>query len=102
MSQNEVASGVPVIGWSDIGTTLVMLVIVLGLILALAWMAKKFRLGVPRGYGNMQVLSQLSLGQKERIIAVRVGQDNLLLGVTAQQVHLIKALPDDFHQENGA
>lgn len=96
MAQPEIASGVATLSAGDVITTLVMLFIVLGLIVALGWIAKKMRLGLPKAQGNMQVLNQMSLGQKERLVVVKVGGENLLLAVTAAQVSYIKTLPDDF------
>ncbi|RTE85452.1 MULTISPECIES: flagellar biosynthetic protein FliO [Gammaproteobacteria] len=100
MSQPEVASGVTTLGLADVGTTLLMLFLVLGLIFALAWMAKKMRLGLPKSQGNMQVIQQMSLGQKERLVVVKAGKDNLLLGVTSSQISYIKTLGDDFDEES--
>ena len=42
----------------------------------------------------MKVVSSLPLGAKERLVVVQVGKEQLLLGVSQQQVALIKTLDE--------
>ncbi|WP_237738550.1 flagellar biosynthetic protein FliO [Idiomarina xiamenensis] len=74
---------------------LLSLLVVLALIFVLAAALRKLNTRMQRG-GGMQVLSSLSLGQKERLLVVQVGDDKLLLGVTPHAVQLLKTLPEDF------
>jgi flagellar protein FliO/FliZ len=62
--------------------TLSLLVIV-GLILALSWLLKRFRIAVPRSTGSMAVLDELAVGPRERILLVGVGTAQVLVGVGA-------------------
>lgn len=58
------------------------LVLVVALLLAAAWMIRRFQqVQVPRE-GALQVTAQLSLGLKERVILLRVGDENVLIGCT--------------------
>lgn len=58
------------------------LVVVVALLLAAAWMIRRFqRIQAPRE-GALQVTAQLSLGLKERVILLRVGDENVLVGCT--------------------
>jgi flagellar protein FliO/FliZ len=59
------------------------LVLIVGLIFALAWLVKKFRVVAPRGTGDFAVEGQLALGPRERIFLVRVGDAQVLVGVGA-------------------
>lgn len=94
-------SATPVLTWGDLGFTLLMLLIVLFVILVLAWLAKRFNLGVaPTKAGAIQILSTTAVGAKERLVIVKIGQDKLLLGVTPSQIQMLKELPADFNQSN--
>jgi flagellar protein FliO/FliZ len=59
------------------------LLLIVGLIFALAWLIKRFRVIAPRGTGDLAVEGQLSLGPRERIFLVRVGDAQVLVGVGA-------------------
>nr|WP_086941103.1 flagellar biosynthetic protein FliO [Thaumasiovibrio occultus] len=81
-------------------TTFSSLFLVLGLIVLLAWLTKKLRLSQLGGAGSqMRVVKQLPLGAKERLVVVEVGNEQLLIGVTAQQVNLIKTLAEPLPEE---
>jgi flagellar biogenesis protein FliO len=72
------------------------LILVSGLILVLGIVAKKKQ---ERG-SLMKVMGYQSLGPKKGMAMVRVGREVLLLGVTANDVKLLKAM-DGFEDENG-
>lgn len=61
---------------------------VLVVIFVLAYFFKKSRF-VQRAVGTMQVESQIALGQKERLMKIKVDDRRLLLGVTANSINLI-------------
>lgn len=69
------------------------LLMVLVLIIASAWVLKKFTM-VNRSVSGMKVISSLPLGHKEKLIVVEVGEKQLLLGVSAQSINLIKELDE--------
>lgn len=62
---------------------------VIGLILLLAWLARRVNL-VPGQRGDLQVVAVLPLGQRERAVLIQVGEQQLLLGVSGQQVTLLE------------
>lgn len=66
---------------------------VLGLIFLLAWFLRRLRL-VPgvRG-GNLGVVTALAVGTKEKLVLVQVGDEQLLIGVTPNNVNLVYKLP---------
>jgi flagellar protein FliO/FliZ len=68
---------------SSIGGAVFALVVVIGLILALAWLARRMPgLG---GASNpaLRIVGSLALGPRERLVVVAVGDTQLLLGVGA-------------------
>ncbi|SFC17410.1 flagellar protein FliO/FliZ [Marinospirillum celere] len=69
------------------------LLVVIGLMLFLAWLAKRMRL-VPGGshHNALKVLAVLPLSNRERLLLVQVGEQQLLLGVTANQINCLHEL----------
>ncbi|MEI8634155.1 flagellar biosynthetic protein FliO [Vibrio sp. PP-XX7] len=81
-------------GPTDILTTLGALVFVVLFILLLAFLAKRMRLpGLAGGYQkDLSVLRQLPVGAKERLLIVKAGEEQFLVGVTSQSIQLISKL----------
>ena len=57
------------------------LIVIVALILAIGWVLKRFKLNAPRGSVDSEVLDQLSVGPRERVVLVRVGESQVLIGV---------------------
>lgn len=75
---------------NSVGSMVVGLAAVLGIIFLLAWISKRFNIGTPGGSSNMRMISAMSVGQKEKIILVEVEGEKLLLGVTPHQISRLK------------
>ena len=80
--------------WSSLAVTALALVFVLGL----AWLFLHLlkRMGTLRGVGASappQVVQAIALGGRERLVVVRDGPLEYVLGVTANQVNLIDKRP---------
>lgn len=79
----------------------VWFVVILALIPVSLWVLKRSglaqRAGLPGAPSLMKVVAQLSLGPGQRLVAVEVGQGEartwLVLGVTAQSIQTLHALP---------
>ena len=56
---------------------------IVALIFAVSWIIKRLKLGTPRSRGDIAVLDELALGPRERVVLVRVGDSQVLLGVGA-------------------
>ena len=78
-----VHSASPVSAGSLVQLTL-SLVVVVGVILAASWLLKRFKVpGVRGGIGALSVIDQLVLGPRERIVLVRGGEGQVLVGIGA-------------------
>jgi len=75
------------------------LILVLLLIFALAYLLRRFNL-VPTNHSVLKTLAVTSLGQKERLVLVQVGEQQYLLGVSGQQVNLIDKLAEPIQIES--
>lgn len=76
-------------GTAAMAQTLLWLMVVVGLILALAWAARRFSVINALGGQGMKVLSALPVGNRERVVLVQVGDKQVLLGVAPGQVSLL-------------
>ncbi|NGY06908.1 flagellar biosynthetic protein FliO [Solimonas terrae] len=87
-SQSPAGAGHPSAAGSVAGM-LGSLIIVVGLILALAWLARRLQ-GTRAARGDLlQVTGGVSVGGKERVVIVKVGGEHFLVGVAAGQVSLL-------------
>ena len=70
------------------------MLLVLGLIFACAWLARRFGLQRFGGGGQVvKVVSTASIGQRERVVVVEVADTWLVLGVTSNQINTLHSLP---------
>ena len=69
------------------------MVCVLGLILACAWLARRFGLQRFGGGNVVKVVSSTPVGQRERVMVVEVAGQWLVLGVTPQNINALHTLP---------
>lgn len=69
-----------------LGSAVVALVGVLALIVGLAWLLKRLPGSGLRSNEQLRVVASLAMGQRERLMVVEVGGQQLLLGVTAHGI----------------
>lgn len=82
------ASGSPF----DLATTLGSLVLVIGVILALAWVLKRMKVPSLVNQQGLKIVRQIPVGTKERIAIVQAGEEQFLVGITSQSIQLISKL----------
>ena len=68
------------------------LLVVLAAVLGTGWLARRVRGLTASGNGGLEILSQLSLGARERAVLIRVGDRQLLLGVGSGGVRTLHVL----------
>lgn len=99
------AQTAPILSLGDLGLTLFMLAVVLAVIVGLAYLVKRFHLGLgltTQRQQAVQVLSTTMVSAKERVVVLKAGESVLLLGVTPHNISLIKELPPTFEQATQA
>lgn len=69
--------------------------LVLAVVLALAWLVKRFAITPGVGRGAVQILGGVSLGPRERAVLVSVEGQKLLLGVAQGNVRTLHILDKD-------
>lgn len=78
---------------SGLGQTLFALVIVIGTVFALAWLARRSGLPGRSASSLLQTVASHSVGARERVVIVEIEDSWLVLGVTAQNVALLQTRP---------
>ena len=89
-----------VIGNVDAGSMILSLIAVLVAIVVVAWILKKLQVG-GLAVNGLKVVTSLNLGSKERLVVVQVGEKQLLLGVTGQQINLLDTLDEPIEVKTG-
>lgn len=69
------------------------LIAVLLLIAATAWVAKRFGVTRSRASNVLHVISSASVGTRERVVVVEVGESWLVIGVAPGSVNALMTLP---------
>jgi flagellar protein FliO/FliZ len=59
------------------------LIAIVALILVISWALKRLKLTHPRGSGEIAVVDELSVGPRDRIMLIRVGESQVLVGIGA-------------------
>jgi flagellar protein FliO/FliZ len=68
------------------------LFVVLLCIVVLAWFAKRFNRLQTSSDGSLQILGGLSMGARERVVLVQIGEEQLLLGVAPGRINMLHCL----------
>lgn len=86
------AAGSPMTG--HLLQTTLGLLFVLGLLLALVWLLKRLGVGnAQRRGGFYKVLATSTLGPREKIVLVEVGDTWLVLGMTSNSINTLHSMP---------
>ena len=102
MTSNLLAAETPAssgIGMGELATLGLGLTFVLLVILGSAWAIKRMGVVPSANKGVIRILSVTPVGSRERIALVEVGGQQLLLGVTANQVTLLHSFAEPISTE---
>ena len=103
----QIASGVgagtavPSLGFGAVLQTLLGLVVVIGFVFGCAWLARKFGLQGGKRSGVVKVVGGASLGNKERVAVIEVGDTWLVLGAGPGNVRLLHTMPAGSAEADG-
>lgn len=86
------------------GQIILSLVLVLLIVFIAAWLLRRYGRFPGVAEGNLKVLGALSVGQRERILLLQVGKDQVLVGVTSSKITRLHQLdePVDMSATEGA
>ena len=90
----EASQSPAAVGAGSLTQVTLSLLLVLGIVFAAAWLTHRLR-GIGRfGGGALQVVTEIAVGQKERVVLVQVGNKQLLLGVAPGRVSTLHVLDE--------
>lgn len=78
------------------------LLLVLAMVVAMAWIARRLRVVPQQGAGRIRVVADLPLGPRERVLLIEVGGRQALVGVSSAGVHSIGLLEENLHLPEAA
>jgi flagellar protein FliO/FliZ len=73
--------------------TLFALIVVLGVLGALAWFLKRYGPKAMGGSANLRVVGSLNLGGRERLLVVEVGNQWIVVGASPGRVNALATMP---------
>ncbi len=68
------------------------LALIVALIVGMAWFMRRMNSIPGGGQGSLRILGGLSLGQRERVVLLQVGQEQLLVGLAPGQIRTLHVL----------
>ncbi|GAA3968995.1 flagellar biosynthetic protein FliO [Allohahella marinimesophila] len=79
------------------------LALIIVLIVGVGWMMRRFSGGTGVQNRQLKIVAAISLGSREKIAVVQVGERQILVGITAQQINTLLELDQtiDVSTENG-
>ncbi|MFM0740328.1 flagellar biosynthetic protein FliO [Paraburkholderia xenovorans] len=86
-------TAVPALGVGAVLQTVVGLLVVIGLVFGCAWLARRFGLQPAHRGGLVKTIGGASLGGKERVAVVEIGDTWLVLGTAPGNVRLLHTMP---------
>lgn len=81
----------------QLGQMLLGLLLVIGLIFLLAWLLRRVQSIGPRGTQVIKLLASQALGPRERLVLVQVGNEQVLLGLSAGRITPLHVLKEPVH-----
>lgn len=78
--------------WGTGGQVLLVLILIIALLFSLTWFLKRSGLAHQAANGHLKVLGGVSVGPRERVLLLQVGQDQILVGVTSAEITLLHML----------
>ena len=83
----------PGMSMGSVVQAILALLLILGLLLATAWLARKVTGGKGFGQGGLTVIGGVALGPRERIVLVEVDDTWLVIGIVPGQIRTLHRLP---------
>ena len=68
------------------------LAVVIGLIVGMAWFIRRMNNIPTGGQGALRVLGGISLGQRERVVLLQVGKEQIVVGLAPGQIRTLHVL----------
>ncbi len=77
------------------------LLLVVAVIFGLAWLLKKFNLNQQSHNGVIKIVAGLSIGTRDRIVLLQVGEEQILVGLTPGRIEKLHTLSEPLDSPQG-
>jgi len=77
------------------------LLLVVTVIFVLAWLVKKFNLNQQSHNGLIRIIAGLSIGTRDRIVLLQVGEEQILVGLTPGRIEKLHTLSQPLEAPEG-
>jgi flagellar protein FliO/FliZ len=68
------------------------LILIVALIFLLAWLVRKFNLNQQSHSGLIRIIAGLSIGTRDRIVLLQIGEEQILVGLTPGKIEKLHTL----------
>ncbi len=68
------------------------LLLVVAVIFVLAWLVKKFNLNQQSQNGLIKIIAGLSIGTRDRIVLLQIGEEQILIGLTPGRIEKLHTM----------
>lgn len=85
-------NSVPTVSTGSYLQAALALALIVGLLLGMAWLARKVSGGKGFGQGGMKIIGGVALGPRERIVLLEVGNEWLVIGIVPGQIRTLHRL----------
>jgi flagellar protein FliO/FliZ len=82
------------VGAGGLAQVTLSLLLVLAAVFAAAWVVRRVRGFGKFGNGALQIVTEIAVGTKERVVLIQVGNQQLLIGVAPGRVSTLHVLPE--------
>lgn len=97
---DDTVASLPEIAGPGVATLLLNLVLVLAVIAICGWLLSRGQRHLGSASDDLKVVATKALGNRERIVVIQVGEQQLLLGVTATAVNHLHTLSEPLNEQN--
>ncbi len=80
---NAMAAPASPLSAGSVAQLTISLLAIVALIFAASWALKRLKMAGPRGRGELGVIDQIVLGPRERVVLLRAGDSQVLIGIAA-------------------
>lgn len=99
-AEEKPVPGIEPLGAAQLGQVLLALVAVVLLIVGMAWLLRRMNQFTGAGNNVVRVLGGISMGQRERVVVVQVGETQLVLGVAPGRINTLHVMDQPLQVES--